>query len=69
MIVFYSSFSATQKIFYRIEVEKDVRKKRAIFVNIDPMNQGGSVKEDKANLPEQDRQVCRTEKIKLVVRF
>jgi len=66
---FSSSFSTTQKIFYRIEVEKDVRKKRAIFVNIDPMHPGGSVKEDVANLPEQDRQVCRTEKIKLVVRF
>jgi hypothetical protein len=37
-------------------------------VNIDPMYPGGSVKEDVANLPEQDRQVCRTEKIKLVVR-
>lgn len=64
-----ASFSATQKIFYRIEVEKDVRKKRAIFVNIDPMYPGGSVKEDVANLPEQDRQVCRTEKIKLVDNF
>lgn len=62
------SFNTPQTIFYKIEVEKDMHKKRAVFVNVDPLYPAGDIKEDRVDLNQLEKK-CKIEMIKLVDNF